>query len=158
MLYNYTRGRFLENRRESDKVRKDLVAVVGYVAANNEGGALYQVISVVDNTGEAHSGIIVKDENFTEQTLPVGTKVIIGLQRATYDLNKGLPQIRKATIYKTDKKADIVVPVIDDSQCADYLGQYVTVKDISPLLTLPPHGAWMERALQPSLLERKEVL
>ena len=22
MLYNYTRGRFLENRRESDKVRK----------------------------------------------------------------------------------------------------------------------------------------
>lgn len=45
---------------------KDLVAVVGYVAANNEGGALYQVISVVDNTGEAHSGIIVKDENFTE--------------------------------------------------------------------------------------------
>lgn len=110
---------------------KDLVAVVGYVAANNEGGALYQVISVVDNTGEAHSGIIVKDENFTEKTLPVGTKVIIGLQRATYDLNKGLPQIRKATVYKTDKKADIVVPVIDDSQCADYLGQYVTVKDLT---------------------------
>ena len=23
MLYNYTRGRFLENRRESDKVRKN---------------------------------------------------------------------------------------------------------------------------------------
>ena len=23
MLYNYTRGRFLENRRESDKVRKE---------------------------------------------------------------------------------------------------------------------------------------
>ena len=25
MLYNYTRGRFLENRRESDKVRKKMV-------------------------------------------------------------------------------------------------------------------------------------
>ena len=25
MLYNYARGRFLENRRESDKVRKKLI-------------------------------------------------------------------------------------------------------------------------------------
>ena len=25
MLYNYTRGRFLENRRESDKVRKEYI-------------------------------------------------------------------------------------------------------------------------------------
>lgn len=110
----------------------EIGAVVGYVAANNQGGALYQVISLVDNTGEAGSGIIVKDEDFTEETLPVGTKVIISLKRATYDNNKGLPQIRKATIFKTDKKASIVVPEIDDSQCGDYLGQYVKVKNLTP--------------------------
>ena len=29
MLYNYTRGRFLENRRESDKVRKVGLGIAG---------------------------------------------------------------------------------------------------------------------------------
>ncbi|MGM9791967.1 MAG: DUF5689 domain-containing protein [Candidatus Cryptobacteroides sp.] len=110
---------------------KDYVGVVGYVAANNESGALYQVISLVDNTGEPGSGIIVKDDDFTEETLPVGTKVIISFDLATYDLNKGLPQIRKAMIYPTDQKAEIVVPTIDDTQCADYLGQYVRVKNLT---------------------------
>lgn len=109
----------------------DMVAVVGYVAANNEGGALYQVISLVDNTGEPNSGIIIKDDDFTEATLPVGTKVIVSLKRAVYDVNKGLPQIRKATVYPTGTKAEIVVPEIDDSQCADYLGQYVRVKNLT---------------------------
>ena len=28
MLYNYTRGRFLENRRESDKVRNAVISVL----------------------------------------------------------------------------------------------------------------------------------
>lgn len=110
---------------------KDYVGVVGYVAANNESGALYQVISLVDNTGDPGSGIIVKDDDFTEETLPVGTKVIISFQLATYDLNKGLPQIRKAMIYPTDQKAEIVVPTIDDTQCGDYLGQYVRVKNLT---------------------------
>ena len=41
------------------------------------------------------------------------------------------------------------VPIISDSMLRSRT---------SPLLTLPPHGAWMERALRPSLLERKEVL
>ena len=31
MLYNYTRGRFLENRRESDKVRKDIFNASAYL-------------------------------------------------------------------------------------------------------------------------------
>ena len=110
---------------------ESLVAVKGYVAANNEGGALYQVISLVDNTGEAKSGIIVKGNDYTEKTLPVGTKVIISLKYATYDIYKGLPQIKGATIFTTDKKAEIVVPEIDDSQCGDYLGQYVKVKNLT---------------------------
>ena len=62
---------------ESGAALADLVAVKGYVAANNEGGALYQVISLVDNTGEPGTGIILKGEDYTESTLPVGTKVIV---------------------------------------------------------------------------------
>ena len=108
-----------------------LTAVKGYVAANNEGGALYQVISLVDNTGEAKSGIIIKGNDYTESTLPVGTKVIVSLKYATYDLFKGLPQIKGATIFTTSEKAEIIVPEIDDSQCGDYLGQYVKVKDLT---------------------------
>lgn len=109
----------------------DLVAVVGYVAANNEGGALYQAISLVDNTGEASSGIIIKGDDYTEKTLPVGTKVIVSLKRASYDLFRGLPQIKQATVYPTAEKAEIVVPEIEATQCADYLGQYVRVKNLT---------------------------
>ena len=108
-----------------------LVAVKGYVAANNEGGALYQLISLVDNTGEPGSGIILKGEDFTEATLPVGTKVIVSLKYATYDLYKNLPQVKKAIIFPTDGKAEIVVPEIADNQCQDYLGQYVKVRNLT---------------------------
>ena len=108
-----------------------LVAVKGYVAANNEGGAMYQLISLVDNTGEPGSGIILKGEDFTEATLPVGTKVIVSLKYATYDLYKNLPQVKKAIIFPTDGKAEIVVPEIADNQCQDYLGQYVKVRNLT---------------------------
>ena len=108
-----------------------LVAVKGYVAANNEGGAMFQLISLVDNTGEPGSGIILKGEDFTEATLPVGTKVIVSLKYATYDLYKNLPQVKKAIIFPTDGKAEIVVPEIADNQCKDYLGQYVKVRNLT---------------------------
>ena len=116
---------------ESGAALADLVAVKGYVAANNEGGALYQVISLVDNTGEPGTGIILKGEDYTEATLPVGTKVIVSLKYATYDLYKNLPQVKKAMIFPTDSKAEIVVPEIADNQCRDYLGQYVKVRNLT---------------------------
>ena len=116
---------------ESGAALSDLVAVKGYVAANNEGGALYQVISLVDNTGEPGTGIILKGEDFTEATLPVGTKVIVSLKYATYDLFKNLPQVKKAIIFPTEEKAEIVVPEITDNQCGKYLGQYVKVRNLT---------------------------
>ena len=116
---------------ESGAALADLVAVKGYVAANDEGGALYQVISLVDNTGEPGTGIILKGEDFTEATLPVGTKVIVSLKYATYDLYKNLPQVKKAVIFPTEEKAEIVVPELADSQCGDYLGQYVKVRNLT---------------------------
>ena len=116
---------------ESGAALADLVAVKGYVAANNEGGALYQVISLVDNTGEPGTGIILKGDDFTQATLPVGTKVIVSLKYATYDLYKNLPQVKKAIIFPTDGKAEIVVPEIADNQCQDYLGQYVKVRNLT---------------------------
>ena len=116
---------------ESGAALADLVAVKGYVAANDEGGALYQVISLVDNTGEPGTGIILKGEDYTEANLPVGTKVIVSLKYATYDLYKNLPQVKKAIIFPTEEKAEIVVPEIADNQCGDYLGQYVKVRNLT---------------------------
>lgn len=116
---------------ETGAALADLVAVKGYVAANNEGGALYQVISLVDNTGEPGTGIILKGDDYTEATLPVGTKVIVSLKYATYDLYKGLPQVKKAMIFPTETKTEIVVPEIADNQCKDYLGQYVKVRNLT---------------------------
>ena len=110
----------------------ELVAVKGYIAANNEGGALYQLLSLVDNTGEANTGIIIKGNDYTEKDLPVGTKVIVSLKYATYDLYNGLPQLKMATVFATQEKATIKVPEITDAQCGDYLGQYVKVKNLTP--------------------------
>ena len=102
------------------------------ILANNEGGNLYQVISLVDNTGEAKSGIIIKGEDHTEKTLPVGTKVVVSLRYAEYDNYQGLPQLLKATVFATEEKAEMKVPEITDAEAADYLGQYVTVKNLTP--------------------------
>ncbi len=116
---------------ESGASLKDLVAFKGYVAANDDCGALYQMVSIVDNTGEAYSGIILKGEEFNEKTLPVGTKVIVSLKDATYDLYNGLPQIKTTTIFKTEEKVSIKVPDINDDECAKYLGQYVNMKNLT---------------------------
>ncbi len=110
----------------------DLVAVKGYIAANNEGGNLYQILSLVDNTGEPGSGIILKGMDYTDATLPVGSEVIVSLKYAEYDLYQGLPQVKRATVFATGDKAEMKVPVIDDTQAGDYLGQYVTVKSLTP--------------------------
>lgn len=110
----------------------ELVAVKGYVAANNEGGNFYQLISLVDNTGDANSGIILKGSDYTEKDLPVGTKVIVSLKYAKYDVNNDLPQIRMATIFPTQEKVTMNVPQITVSQAGDYVGQYVTVKNLTP--------------------------
>ncbi len=112
-----------------------LVAVKGYIAANNEGGNLFQILSLVDNTGEAGSGIILKGTDYTDATLPVGSKVIVSLKYAEYDLYQGLPQVKMATVFATGDKVQMKVPVIDDKQAGDYLGQYVTVKSLTPSAT-----------------------
>lgn len=110
----------------------ELIAVKGYVAANNEGGNFYQLISLVDNTGDAKSGIIIKGSDYTEKDLPVGTKVIVSLKYAKYDVNNDLPQLIKATIFPTQEKVTMNVPQITVSQAGDYVGQYVTVKNLTP--------------------------
>lgn len=107
------------------------VAVKGYVAANNEGGNLKGVIALVDNTGAAHSGIILKGETHTETSLPVGTKIIVSLKSAKYSVSKNLPTISNFTIYPTEEKVSIKVPEIADNQISDYIGQYVCVKDVT---------------------------
>ena len=66
------------------------------------------MISLVDNTGEAKSGILIKGEDHTEKTLPVGTKVVVSLRYAEYDNYQGLPQLLKATVFATEEKAEDV--------------------------------------------------
>ena len=107
------------------------VAVKGYVAANNEGGNMGSMISLIDNTGEANSGIIISGKAYTESTLPVGTKVILNLKNAKYTLSNGLPTITLSVLFTTDEKVNIKVPEINDSQLNDYMGQYVKVTDLT---------------------------
>lgn len=70
----------------------------------------------MDNTGEANTGIIIKGSDYTEKDLPVGTKVIVSLKYAKYDINNDLPQLRMATIFPTQEKVTMKVPQITVSQ------------------------------------------
>ena len=112
----------------SGTVLKDLVGFKGYVAANNEHGNLKGALSIVDNTGKVHSGIILKDGS---DKIAVGTKVIIGLSTAKLTVSKGLRTITGATVYVKSEKVDIKVPEINDDQLNDYMGQYVKVKNVT---------------------------
>lgn len=49
---------------------KDLVAVKGYVAANNEGGNLYQVISLVDNTAKPRAASSSRERTTRKRRCP----------------------------------------------------------------------------------------
>lgn len=113
---------------ESGASLKDYVAVKGYVAANNAHGNLSGVIVLVDNTGKPHSGLIIKDSN---DNLPVGTKVVVSLQRASLTIKNNLRTVTNVTAYVKTDKVEIVVPEIRDDQLADYMGQYVKVLDVT---------------------------
>lgn len=110
----------------------EFIAVKGYVAANNEGGNFKLMISLVDNTGAANSGIIIKGTDYNEKTLPVGTKVIVSLKYAQYNLSSNLPVIERSTIFPTAEKVTMIVPEITVAQASDYVGQYVTIKNLTP--------------------------
>lgn len=43
-----------------------------------------------------------------------------------------MPQLRMATIFPTQEKVTMKVPQITVSQAGDYVGQYVTVKNLTP--------------------------
>ena len=130
----------LDNDFTSGALLKDLVAFKGYVAANNEHGNLKGALAIVDNTGKAHSGIIVK---VGDDKVPVGTKVVISLQTAKLTVSNKLRTITNGTVYTKADKAEIVVPEIKDNQLADYMGQYVKVLG----LTAPANATfWYDAA------------
>ena len=111
----------------------EYVAVKGYVAANNEGGNLYRMLSITDNTGAPKSGIILYGTDYVgESLLTVGTEVIVSLVRAEFDNYNGLYEIKNGVVFTTGDHAEMTVPEISISEAADYLCQYVTVKDVTP--------------------------
>lgn len=116
------------NALSTGAVLKEYVAVKGYVAANNDHGNLSGTIALVDNTGKPYSGIIIKDNN---DKLPVGTKIVVGLQTAKLTISKDLRTVTGGTVYVKDEKAEIVVPEIQDNELNEYMGQYVKVLDLT---------------------------
>ena len=61
MLYNYTRGRFLENRRESDKVRKKNATSGKFEEADK--AAKFTGKTLVTD-GKKIFGIVINKSNF----------------------------------------------------------------------------------------------
>lgn len=106
--------------------------VEGYIAANNADGNLYQMLSVVDNTGAAGSGILLSDMAYeTVADYPVGAKITltIGSSSTVFNSN-GLFKINNvATVVDNSSPVEMVVPSITLGQfdTNDYMGMNVAV-------------------------------
>lgn len=106
--------------------------VEGYIAANNSDNNLYQMLSVVDNTGVAGSGIILGDAQYnTIADYPVGAKITIPITTTTtiYS-NNGLWKVNDVTpVVDKNTTAQMVVPAITVTQFNTnaYMGMVVKV-------------------------------
>lgn len=115
---------FVKQLNPADNAETSLAAwtgqtVVGYVAANDAGGNLFQMISVVDNTGAAGSGVLLSDAAYeTAADYPVGAKITLTItaESAVYN-SYGLYKINKvATVVDNSSPAPMVVPSITLAQ------------------------------------------
>lgn len=108
--------------------------VGGYIAANNENGNLTNMLSIVDNTGEPGTGIVVYGPAVNEfANYPVGSKVSISLAGATIKNYNMLYELMDATVTTGSETATIIVPEITLAQFNSnaYMGMRVTVKDVT---------------------------
>ena len=110
--------------------------VQGYIAANDAGGNLYQMISVVDNTGDAGSGILLGDAAYeTVADYPVGARITLTLDATSTVYNSyGLYKINKVTTaVDNSSPVQMVVPSVTLAQfnSNDYMGMNVKVTGLA---------------------------
>ena len=110
--------------------------VQGYIAANDAGGNLYQMISVVDNTGDAGSGILLADAAYeTVAEYPVGARITLTLDATSTVYNSyGLYKINKVTTaVDNSSPVQMVVPSVTLAQfnSNDYMGMNVKVTGLA---------------------------
>lgn len=106
--------------------------VQGYIAANNASGNLYQMVSVVDNTGAAGTGILLSDAAYeTVADYPVGARITLTIDASSSVYNSyGLYKINKVTTeVDNSSPVQMVVPSITPAQfnSNDYAGMNVKV-------------------------------
>ena len=106
------------------------------ILANNEGGNLYQMISVVDNTGDAGSGILLGDAAYeTVADYPVGARITLTLDATSTVYNSyGLYKINKVTTaVDNSSPVQMVVPSVTLAQfnSNDYMGMNVKVTGLA---------------------------
>lgn len=110
--------------------------MTGIVAANNEFNNLNNMISVVDGTGAANTGILIYDSNVNGVKFKVGDKVKVKLAAATCKNYSGLREIMFEA-YDNDitvesQGASFTTPEITPAQLNsdEYQGMYVKVKGV----------------------------
>lgn len=106
--------------------------VEGYIAANDANGNLYQMVSVVDNTGAAGSGILLSGSEYeTVADYPVGARITLTIGSASTVYNSyGQFKINNVTAtVDNSSPATMVVPSISVAQfdSNDYMGMNVKV-------------------------------
>lgn len=131
-LFSYVKGLNPESKKDTPLTAWEGTKIEGVIAANNVDNNLFSMLSVVDNTGAAGSGIILGDAVYnTIANYPVGAKITISITaESTVYNNNGLYKLNKVA---TDvDKSSIVTPVVPSITVAqfnsnDYLGMVVSV-------------------------------
>lgn len=107
-----------------------------YIAANNEGGNLNSMLVVVDNTGEAASGLLFYGSKYNNVAdYPVGAKITISVtdKSVVKNYNGVLEVMDVEESVDAGTTATMKVPEITASQLnsGDYCYMYVTVKELT---------------------------
>lgn len=107
-----------------------------YIAANNEGGNLNSMLVVVDNTGEAASGLLFYGSKYNNVgDYPVGAKITISVtdKSVVKNYNGVLEVMDVEESVDAGTTATMKVPEITASQLnsGDYCYMYVTVKELT---------------------------
>ncbi len=110
-------------------------SVTGVIAANNEAGNLYNMISVVDNDGKPNSGLLLYGSAYnSSKDFPVGAKITLTVNdKSVVENYNGLLEFKdlEATV-DASQTVEIVAPklTVAEANGGDYIGMYIEVTGV----------------------------
>lgn len=120
----------IDTLQEGSKISASLGFVEAIVTTNNAGGNLFQKIAIVDGTGAAGTGILIKDASLGDTDYLPGDKIKVSLANSTYSYGV-ISGVTSSDIENLSSGETYTIPTITVDQITDYLSMYVKIDNVS---------------------------